>query len=631
MKALKEKRVSLRSVFRRGLVILSLFALAFASCSDSGGGDNGDTGPTNGGTGPTNPPAAAAKFAEKIQVIKHPNMYSFEAAAPDLTGLTVAVYWNEGGATSVEIVEVKAMDTEESNLFYVEPPVAWVKELGTSVTDFSEDGDYLLYYNGVTGGAPIARPVNLYLPAVRALNTAGTAHSDIKLGGKIAAVYEDQLIDTSTLKIIGNYVDMPGGYDWKFPDGTLRPTTAGTNAVSTIRLNPNDAFKGDGTAGTAWTKVGRAKEEFTWDGSDRGIKEAPLSSRQELWELTRDPDDPVKKSTLKYVPGSSNKYVKKLDGVSPISTSAEGKYLADVGYFYYVDKLQYLSGVENLRNFVADEEYLSGPVDWLKELTAANIRFKVIYYTGKNQDLPEATREIGMNEYIKAMYALDPNDMPRATYPMIKGSTARGDPYAEKTLNNVRAPINDATKYKQTYISNSIIGAVKDDFVEDAVVQCLYYYTNTQYGAGDGEYNPSSNAAGYATSGKAWPNAAVIPLDGKIFEFDRIEEKRIKNTESLGNPESFYGTGTGEELLKRLKTYWDVVWVYTNGSIEIESAPIPWRTTVGANTATDAIVRWSSTAGDANETEEVTVYFAQPWSEGGQDDIDFEYDIKPQP
>jgi len=37
MKALKEKRISLRSLWRRGLVILSLFALVFVSCSDSSG------------------------------------------------------------------------------------------------------------------------------------------------------------------------------------------------------------------------------------------------------------------------------------------------------------------------------------------------------------------------------------------------------------------------------------------------------------------------------------------------------------------------------------------------------------------------------------------------------------------
>jgi len=39
MKALKEKRIGLRSLWRRGLVILSLFALVFASCNTSGSGE----------------------------------------------------------------------------------------------------------------------------------------------------------------------------------------------------------------------------------------------------------------------------------------------------------------------------------------------------------------------------------------------------------------------------------------------------------------------------------------------------------------------------------------------------------------------------------------------------------------
>jgi len=622
MKALKEKRVSLRSVFRRGLVILSLFALAFASCSDSGGGDNGDTTPSNGGTGPTNPPAATAKFVEKIQILKHPNMYSFEAAAPDLSGLSVAVYWNEGGATSVEIVNVKEMNTEESNLFYVEPPVAWVPTAGTSVTDFSGDNDYQLYYNGVNGGAPFAKPVTLYIPAVRALQTDGTAQSDIKVSGTIAAIYEDLPIDTSTLRLVANYVDLPGGYSWKFPDGSLRPTTAGTNAVSTIRLDPANAFGGDGTATTAWTKLGRSFSDYTWDGSARGISEPPLSSDQRLWKLTRDPNDPVNKSTLEYVPNTVNNNDITRIGGADLGVTALGKYLVkDVKAFYYVDKLQYLSGVENLRNFVADEEVLSGPVNWMKELTAANIRFKVIYYTGKSQDLTEATREIGMSEYIKAMYAKDPSGMPRATKPVVRGYSGN-NPNTAKTISNVVAPLTSIT-----YMPNSILGAVKEDYVEEAVVQCLYYYTNVENGIGIGEYDDEGN---YSISGKAWPNAASIPLDGKIFEFDRIEEERIKNTESLGNPESFYGTGTAQELLKRLQTYWNVVWVYSNGSTEIKSDPIPWRG-ITSDRATSAIWGWNNTSEDPNETAEVTVVFANPWSEGGSDDIDFEYDVKPGP
>jgi len=44
MKALKEKRIGLRSLWRRGLVILSLFALVFASCGDSSSDDSGSGG-----------------------------------------------------------------------------------------------------------------------------------------------------------------------------------------------------------------------------------------------------------------------------------------------------------------------------------------------------------------------------------------------------------------------------------------------------------------------------------------------------------------------------------------------------------------------------------------------------------
>ena len=40
MKALKEKRISLRSLWRRSLVILSLLALVFVACGD-GDGDGG--------------------------------------------------------------------------------------------------------------------------------------------------------------------------------------------------------------------------------------------------------------------------------------------------------------------------------------------------------------------------------------------------------------------------------------------------------------------------------------------------------------------------------------------------------------------------------------------------------------
>ena len=52
MKALKEKRISLRSLLRRSLVILSLLALVFVSCGDSSSDDNNNSGVTGNYTGP---------------------------------------------------------------------------------------------------------------------------------------------------------------------------------------------------------------------------------------------------------------------------------------------------------------------------------------------------------------------------------------------------------------------------------------------------------------------------------------------------------------------------------------------------------------------------------------------------
>ena len=52
MKALKEKRIGLRSLLRRSLVILSLLALVFASCGDSSSDDNGGSGGSSSYDGP---------------------------------------------------------------------------------------------------------------------------------------------------------------------------------------------------------------------------------------------------------------------------------------------------------------------------------------------------------------------------------------------------------------------------------------------------------------------------------------------------------------------------------------------------------------------------------------------------
>jgi len=89
MKALKEKRLSLRSFLRRGLVILSLLALAFASasCSDSSG-DEGDSKDT--------PPPAQTKRVKDITVLEQPANKWFQGMPPDPTGMKVKVEWDDG-------------------------------------------------------------------------------------------------------------------------------------------------------------------------------------------------------------------------------------------------------------------------------------------------------------------------------------------------------------------------------------------------------------------------------------------------------------------------------------------------------------------------------------------------------
>jgi hypothetical protein len=89
MKALKEKRIGLRSLWRRGLVILSLFALVFASCSDSddGGGDLTVTG------GPE---------PYGITITTQPTNVSYMGLPLDLTGIIVTVRYTDGTVAYVK-------------------------------------------------------------------------------------------------------------------------------------------------------------------------------------------------------------------------------------------------------------------------------------------------------------------------------------------------------------------------------------------------------------------------------------------------------------------------------------------------------------------------------------------------
>ena len=99
MKALKEKRISLRSLLRRSLVILGLFALVFASCGDtsssSSSGTTGDLG----------------KLPVSIEVITQPSNSSYQGMPIDLTGMQVLVRYNTGPMDAEIVTDISKFDT----------------------------------------------------------------------------------------------------------------------------------------------------------------------------------------------------------------------------------------------------------------------------------------------------------------------------------------------------------------------------------------------------------------------------------------------------------------------------------------------------------------------------------------
>jgi hypothetical protein len=87
MKALKEKRIGLRSLWRRSLVILSLLALVFAACGDSGSSDS------------STPDYTPTKAISGVEIIQYPSSFGgdiYEGTNIDLTGIRVVVKYVDG-------------------------------------------------------------------------------------------------------------------------------------------------------------------------------------------------------------------------------------------------------------------------------------------------------------------------------------------------------------------------------------------------------------------------------------------------------------------------------------------------------------------------------------------------------
>jgi len=571
MKALKEKRVSLRSLFRRSLIILSLFALVFAACSDSE--SEGPVTPINpitpiippNGNGTVDPPPEGTTYLDyvtRIEVLQHPTMYSFEGAAPDLTGVKVALSWKnddpDGKGEWVQIVDITGKSDPR---FYVFPPFALIDTAGTSITAISAHGDYWLNY---CGGLSTAKETNLYIPAVVALaDLSATPGTDpavylFKLEGSFGEILEDQQeFDTSKVTLRGQYAALAAGLGVQADATAYPPIVAGTVPTGTI---PRD--------------YGRVPADFKWAAVVAGEQTVPVSSHPAAWELARTAYD-----------GNVANVLYMYD-TTPAVASANR--IVKIDKFFYVDKLVYKSGAQDLKEFIADELVINGSVNWVSELTKAGIEFDVIYYTSGSGI--EKTRTIGMADYVRAMYTLDRAGDPRATAPVLTGNPTVGG-------------------------ASSILSSVVDDY--ELEVQLFYYNPSIKGAPGEGAID--------IPTGTPWPVAANVPVtsEGKIFVYNNLDMIRKPDTGLNENAEILAG-GTVTELVRRLQTLWDVVYVYVNpndSSKTINSKPISWNgiTVTGFD---------NSVPDETKEERDVDITFALPGSEGGTDSLTFYYDVK---
>jgi len=165
MKALKEKRISLRSLWRRGLVILSLFALVFASCNST---DEEETQPTI-------PPTQAGPKVMSIEVVSPITANSYEGLAVDLAGLKVLVRYDNGSSND------KVIGPNDAK-FVTEPPIAvgvkGYKTAGEASATWAPMKKYLLLMSTDDGPRSTEITVPDVKPIARAQSWTDTTNID---------------------------------------------------------------------------------------------------------------------------------------------------------------------------------------------------------------------------------------------------------------------------------------------------------------------------------------------------------------------------------------------------------------------------------------------------------------------
>jgi hypothetical protein len=219
MKALKEKRISLRSLWRRGLVILSLFALVFASCSDSSG---------DGGVSSRGPRVSSFK------ILKSPANNQYMGQVVDLRGLVVEVRYANGDIDSNFTYE------GHEDMFTTNPRVVtgW---------DFNNPGelDATRYYDLIFDGLLADRPLNfrgqdgLTYPIITdvivekiidaaggGMKIEGPKNMGLNVTGTVnqkEAYVDDTSYDFSGLELWADYLTDEDVVKWLLADGVDTP------------------------------------------------------------------------------------------------------------------------------------------------------------------------------------------------------------------------------------------------------------------------------------------------------------------------------------------------------------------------------------------------------------------------
>ena len=194
MKALKEKRISLRSLLRRSLVILSLLALAFAfvGCSSDDGGSEDIVQP------PVTPTPEVPKEAISLKFIRQPITMSFEGMPADLSGIAVEVRFKQGDNEFTETVT-------DASQFYITPYILDTYNPNVSRTilatnpSLGNDNNFPIYHvtSKVASDTVVLQVIRAFIAGPEAIHWTGNLTK--------RDYFEDDLVDFAGIVVEGVY------------------------------------------------------------------------------------------------------------------------------------------------------------------------------------------------------------------------------------------------------------------------------------------------------------------------------------------------------------------------------------------------------------------------------------------